>query len=351
MFPLQDMPENVRKKVCRSLVPLCVKVCHSRTTSQSAKDDDLLAHCLCCLRRVYSLPNAQGYVPPVHHSAIIGLMNDLWSLSCQENKHEKRFGVKTWCKLLDLSSTLLRAIQPEDYAKIINGIRSLLGKLPCLELRQAAADFLEKCGSKDIPEHLESAVLGDISAMFSSLVSDTHWLVHQQAFQSVKAFAEVTRYTHVMGDCVPENLLPSLSDFLNQLPYKHAEFAAGDITELDKEFLKHQLEAEASTKDQFSESNDLEEKEIPFMDTRGRSRDTRTDQSKEPEPKRLKRHHDSSCESQGEALYSEAMRKMNIPVSTILDLRKQFVPSAKIVKQVEEIQTLLQDFLSKSSAE
>ena len=28
--------------------------------------------------------------------------------------------------------------------------------------------------------------------MFSSLVSDDHWLVHQKAFQSVKAFAEVS---------------------------------------------------------------------------------------------------------------------------------------------------------------
>lgn len=41
------------------------------------------------------------------------------------------------------------------YIQIISGIRSLLGKLPCLELRQAAAAFLGKCGSKDIPEHLE----------------------------------------------------------------------------------------------------------------------------------------------------------------------------------------------------
>ena len=26
---------------------------------------------------------------------------------------------------------------------------------------------------------------------------------------------QVTRYTHIMGDCVPESLLPALSDFLN----------------------------------------------------------------------------------------------------------------------------------------
>ena len=28
---------------------------------------------------------------------------------------------------------------------------------------------------------------------------------------------QVTRYTHVMGDCVPESLLPALSDFLNEV--------------------------------------------------------------------------------------------------------------------------------------
>ena len=34
-------------------------------------------------------------------------------------------------------------------------------------------------------------MLSDITSLFSSLVSDRHWLVHQRAFESVKAFAEV----------------------------------------------------------------------------------------------------------------------------------------------------------------
>ncbi|KAJ7334458.1 hypothetical protein OS493_014775 [Desmophyllum pertusum] len=331
VFPLQDMSENVKKKAGRSLVPLCVKVCHSRTTtSQSLEDDDLLSCCLCCLRRVYSLPQAASYVPPVHHSATIGLINDLWSHCSQGNELVKRLNIKTWCELLDLSSTLLPLIQPEDYAKILCGLRSLLGKCPSLELRQAAAQFL---GNAVVKTSLNN-------------LSDRHWLVHQRAFQSVKAFAEVTRYTHVMGDCVPESLLPGLSDFLNQLPFRHTEFT-GNITEFDKEFLKHQLEA--ARKNQCPDPSVLEEKEIeiPHMDTKGRSRDTSTDQSEEPEAKRFKRHQDSSCEGQGDALYNEAIRTMKIPLSTILDLRKQFVPSSGIIKQVEEMQTLLQDFLNK----
>lgn len=39
--------------------------------------------------------------------------------------------------------------------QIVSGVRSLLDKWPSLELREAAAQFLGKCGSKDIPEHLE----------------------------------------------------------------------------------------------------------------------------------------------------------------------------------------------------
>jgi len=53
--------------------------------------------------------------------------------------------------------------------------------------------------------------------------------------------------------------------------------------------------------------------------------------------------------SQGDKLYMEAITNMKAPLSTIQDLRKRFIPSAKIVKQVEQIQTLLQDFLSKST--
>ena len=51
---------------------------------------------------------------------------------------------------------------------------------------------------------------------------------------------------------------------------------------------------------------------------------------------------------QGEELYEEAVKKMKIPLSTILDLKKQLFPPPKIVKQMEEIQRLIQDFLSKS---
>ena len=39
--------------------------------------------------------------------------------------------------------------------QIISGIRSLLEKWPSLELREAAAQFLGKCGNVDIPKHLE----------------------------------------------------------------------------------------------------------------------------------------------------------------------------------------------------
>jgi len=347
VFPLQDMPEMVKKKACRLLVPLCVKVCHSRTTvKQPIKEDDLLCHCLCCLRIVYNLPQVEKYVPPVHQSAAIGLINNLWSLCGQVNGNMPQLDIKTWCALLDLSSTLLPLIQPEDYAKIISGLKTLLGKRPNVELREAAAHFLGSCGSKAISEHLESTVLGDITAMFSSLVSDEHWLVHQRAFQSVKAFAEVTQYTHVMGDCVPESLLPSLSDFLNELPFRHADFPGN--TESDKEFLKQQLEQAAGRENLCPDPSGLDEKEIPFMDNRSGSRDTRNEQSHEPEAKRLKINQDASSENQGEALYEEAIRKMKIPISTILDLRKQFIPSPKIVKQMEDIQRVLQDFLGKS---
>ena len=39
--------------------------------------------------------------------------------------------------------------------QILSGLKTLLGNCPSLEIREAAAQFLGKCGSKDIPEHLE----------------------------------------------------------------------------------------------------------------------------------------------------------------------------------------------------
>lgn len=349
VFPLQDMPEVVKKKACHSLVPLCIKTCHSVTaTKQPVKNDDILCHCLYCLRVICNLTQVEEYVPPVQRSAVVGLVNNLWSVSSQGIENELLFDPNVWCELLDLSSTLLHLIQPEDYAKIVCALKTLLGKCSGVELREAASQFLGKCGSKEIPGHLESAVLGDITALFSTLVSDKHWLVHQRAFQSVKSFAEVTRYTHVMGDCVPENLLPTLSDFLNELPYRHSEFSRN--TEFVKEFIQRHLKEEEARQTRCSDPDRaLDEEEIPLMDSGSRSRGgTRTGQSDEPEAKRLKLNQDSSRESQGEELYEEAVKKMQIPLSTILDLRNRFVPTPKIVQQMKEMQRILQDFLSKS---
>ena len=48
--------------------------------------------CLCCLERVYSLAEVEQYVPPVHQSAVIELVNSLWSLNNQDNENS---GVRT----------------------------------------------------------------------------------------------------------------------------------------------------------------------------------------------------------------------------------------------------------------
>ena len=39
--------------------------------------------------------------------------------------------------------------------QIVSGLKTLLAKCPSVELREAAAKFLGKCGSKEIPAHLE----------------------------------------------------------------------------------------------------------------------------------------------------------------------------------------------------
>ena len=39
--------------------------------------------------------------------------------------------------------------------QILSGLKTLLSQCPSLELREAAAQFLGKCGSKEIPELYE----------------------------------------------------------------------------------------------------------------------------------------------------------------------------------------------------
>ncbi|XP_029197824.2 uncharacterized protein C1orf112-like isoform X1 [Acropora millepora] len=343
VFPLQDMPEVVKKKVCRLLVPLCIQVCHSRL-KRSDKQNNSLFRCLCCLHAVYSLPQVEQFVPPVHHAALVGLVNEFWRDHGTDD--DLYFDPMVWCKLLDLTSTLLRVMQPEDFAQIVCELQNLLAKNSDVEVRETAAHFLGKCGSQEIPEHLESAVLGNIATMFSSLVSDENWLVHQRAFQSVKAFAEVTRYTYIMGDCVPESLLPALSDFLNSLPYRHTELTGE--TDFWKRFLKLKFEAAESGHNQYRHAETSHDKGIPLKDSGSRSCEKRAAECDEPEAKRLKLLKRSSCENQGEEAYEEAIKNMKMSLSTILDLKKQFAPPPRIIQQIEEIQRQLRGFFSSS---
>ena len=73
-------------------------------------------------------------------------------------------------------------------------------------------------------------------------------------------------------------------DFSNNHPYQKSCLVIllnSGNQELDKEFLKQQLEAEVAKKSKRPDTNDFEEKEIPRMDTSGRSRDVTTGQTEE----------------------------------------------------------------------
>ncbi|KXJ20328.1 Uncharacterized protein C1orf112-like [Exaiptasia diaphana] len=317
VLPVKAFPENVQSKVCRVAVPVCIKQCNNNL-------HDMLP-ALCCLKSIYRIDDVKRLVPPVHHAAVIDIITSTWSKFNQQTFQPTE---DVWLEIIELAGILLPYIQPDHYAKILRCLDNLLNQFKSVELKVAIAQFLGKCGTKEVLPDSEIGVFGAISGLFSSLVSDESWLVYQISLQSVKAFAEVTPYTHIMGDCVPERLLPSLSDFLSNVPYKQQELSPNKIVWLgdllrcqiqDKEVGTNSKQSDICTAlDELAVSNTLE-----------------------PDRKRMK------CDdnSQDNPHYTKILLAIRSQVDDLYHLRTKYSPNEAVMKDLQDIHTKLTNFI------
>ncbi|XP_031560012.1 uncharacterized protein C1orf112-like [Actinia tenebrosa] len=335
ILPFGDLTDDIRSKVCRTAVPVCIKRCHDCLSSKPSKLHENI-HYIGCLKAIYSLEHAHRLVPPVHHSAVVDLVNNVWT---KFNKQAIKMSEDVWLDVIELSGLLLPFIQPQDYARILRCLRNLSNQCNSVSIKVAIADFLGKCGTQEVQQDYETGVFESVSGLFSWLVSSHSWLVHQKSLEAVKAFAEVTPYTHIMGDCVPEQLLPSLSDFLNNIPFKREEISLQNKYWI-QELIKSQNKTPEEVTTDYKRSMAAQDEGIA----------DNANCLQEPEPKRIKRDvmEDANKDTetdQNDVMYSEVVQKMRSQLKTLTDLRTKHTPSLSIVKEFEEICSTLKTFV------
>ncbi|XP_006634708.2 FIGNL1-interacting regulator of recombination and mitosis [Lepisosteus oculatus] len=105
-------------------------------------------------------------------------------------------------QLLCLSATAVQCIDHQVICQALTCLTSLL-PLKCPDdIVLAALDLLASLGRLFIPPEIQSQVLPKLSSLFSSLLAEGSWLLHQCTLEAFAQFAEVTNHEHV----IPESL-------------------------------------------------------------------------------------------------------------------------------------------------
>lgn len=137
-------------------------------------------------------------------SSILPILTELWPRMCASQVQKHRLLQQTLCLLLSLSACIVKNLEPQTISQAVCCLSSLLpmslGELD--EVSLAALDFLAALGSIFIPADKQPTVLPQISAVFSTLLASSSWLLHQHALEAFGIFAEVTNHEEVISQCL-----------------------------------------------------------------------------------------------------------------------------------------------------
>ncbi|XP_048587105.1 uncharacterized protein C1orf112 [Nematostella vectensis] len=327
VLPIDLLPDSAQVKVCRGATPLCIKLLGD-LHDEDALEQNL--HLFACLRSVYSVHSAHKILPPVNHVGVLDIVNRLWA---QYTQGDVKGSVALWCEVLDLTTLLLTQVQPSDYAQILRGLNQLLEQFPSLDIKTSVGLTLGCCGTIHVTKDIETEVFSSIARLFCRLISDSHWMAHNTALQAVKAFVEVTPYTHIMSDCVPEPLLPLLSDFLNQTPYQQEQLS-GDTTVRDRTILTQQRESSSRYKEHTHVT--LASRDCAQESTG----DTGTEGPLEPATKRTRLEENPTNDGE----YTKIIQPIRAQLNTLCHMTSKSTPSMSVIQELVEIRSTL-DFV------
>ncbi|XP_041481530.1 uncharacterized protein C1orf112 homolog isoform X2 [Lytechinus variegatus] len=142
---------------------------------------------------------------------------------CSSLSLDKLTGTVLGC-IVDISAHTLEHVTSGHILQVLKTASSSIESGSPLTLRLSCINFLRRLAKRTIPTCSEqSHILEHIPILFGKVLSDSNFIIRQQALEAFSSFAEETTHESLVPECIREDdVQKNVVDYLNQIP-AHAD--------------------------------------------------------------------------------------------------------------------------------
>ncbi|XP_072555873.1 FIGNL1-interacting regulator of recombination and mitosis [Paramormyrops kingsleyae] len=127
------------------------------------------------------------------------LVKRLWPRICAQQVQKYPAVQQTVKLLFSISAVTLQKLDSSDICQALTCLSFLLSMACPDHVLLAGLDFLASLGGLFIPPEIQNQVLPKLCSLFSQLLGQTIWPLHQYALEAFSRFAEVTNHEEVIA--------------------------------------------------------------------------------------------------------------------------------------------------------
>ncbi|XP_032814841.2 FIGNL1-interacting regulator of recombination and mitosis isoform X2 [Petromyzon marinus] len=228
---VRALASALQESATSELLTASTQQCWNSVSSPQQRSD--LNTALSCL--LHLCQDADLSPEDLEKSSLLPLVSQLWEITVATQVVAVHSVGQRACLLLALCAVLIQSLEDNIIIQIVNFLELLMSMKPAVCLKLAALDFLGTLGNKVIPPEHQSKVLNKLPALFSSMLADSHWMVHHRALQAFTQFAEETSHEFVVPLCLgTEEIKSQVVRYLNK------ETVSAQSTESQVQYLKQE---------------------------------------------------------------------------------------------------------------
>ncbi|XP_028394790.1 uncharacterized protein C1orf112-like [Dendronephthya gigantea] len=231
VVPVHKMIESVRTQVTQATVHVSISFFQEWLKKKNSQPE--LEKTLNCLQNVLTHPIVFDCFSEDLKSDLIIIIICLFDAFINTPKQISDF---CWTSFVDIFISVVPLISGQDFTKVLHNLAKAVNLHKDDYLNVYFARLMAECGKLTFAIGQNEST--SIAKIFRALISSNLWLVHNEAFTALKRFAEVTPYTPVLEECVPDEMKEDFQKFICSIPYSRCE--ADDLDAMIVQKLKEQ---------------------------------------------------------------------------------------------------------------
>ncbi|XP_041481529.1 uncharacterized protein C1orf112 homolog isoform X1 [Lytechinus variegatus] len=221
-FPLASLPDSCRDSVCEEIIKSCTITLSDWTESKQTRDIGSAQNIIKHLLQVQQLFGQNDINQRITADLTKPLGKALVCM-CSSLSLDKLTGTVLGC-IVDISAHTLEHVTSGHILQVLKTASSSIESGSPLTLRLSCINFLRRLAKRTIPTCSEqSHILEHIPILFGKVLSDSNFIIRQQALEAFSSFAEETTHESLVPECIREDdVQKNVVDYLNQIP-AHAD--------------------------------------------------------------------------------------------------------------------------------